>query len=93
MLDRRFLLFDCPDFSHTRTAIQQACQTLQLLGSAGRIHLHPAVIFIAYPATQTDFGRALLYEPPKSDSLHAARNKPAPGFSQTRSLWRRLWVL
>jgi hypothetical protein len=48
-----------------------------LIGSADRINLDAAVVFIANPAMHADVARILLHEPAESDALHSSRDKPS----------------
>jgi hypothetical protein len=62
-----------------------------LIGSAGRVDLNPAVIFVADPAAHPDLDSVLLDEVAKSNTLYTPRDKPSarlPHFSG-QSLFQR----
>ena len=90
MLHGSFLLFNSANLSHAGPPVQQPRQFLQLIHSADRINVYPAIVFIANPAADTDPARILLDEPAEPDALHASRHKPSPSlnFQWAGSFWR-----
>jgi len=75
-----FLLFNPPDFSHTRALAQVAGECVKLLAGTGRIDLNPAIVLVAHPTPEADQNRVVPGEPAKADTLHAAGNKPPSSF-------------
>jgi hypothetical protein len=59
--------------------MEQGGKLVQLLGSSGCVDLHAAIIFVSYPAAQSQTGSGLLDEPAESDALYATGNKPSAG--------------
>lgn len=82
MLHGSFLLFNCAHFGHARTSIKQRREPIELFGVADGVDLHAPVVFVAHPAAQAEFVRALLDEPAESDTLYPAGNKPPAGLDQ-----------
>lgn len=86
MLHGRFLLFNPAHLGHARTAMQERRKTIERLGVSDGVDLHPAVILVADPPSQSDLVGGVFNEPAEADSLHAPGNKPAtsadPGLLQ-----------
>jgi hypothetical protein len=77
LLHGSFLLFNPANLGRARPPIENRRQLLQLAGSADRVNLYAAIVFIANPAAHADVGGVLLDEPSEPDTLHSSRNKPS----------------
>jgi len=77
LLHGGFLLFNPANLGHARPLVQKCRQLAQLIRSAGRVDLNPAIIFVADPPAHPDLARVLLDEEAKSNTLHTPRDKPA----------------
>jgi len=77
LLHGGLLLFNPSYLGHARPLVQQCRQLAQLIRSARRVDLNPAVVFVADPATHPDMTGVLLDEEAKSNTLHTPRDKPA----------------
>jgi hypothetical protein len=80
LLHGGFLLFNSAYLSQARPLVQKCRKFSQLIGSAGRVDLNPAVIFVADPAAHPDKARVPLDKEAKSNALNTPRNKPAARF-------------
>ncbi len=78
MLHFRLQLFNPAHHGHHRSLMQPRRQLVQLFRRAHRVSLHAAVIQVPDPSRQTQDSRLVLHERAEADTLHSARNQPAP---------------
>jgi hypothetical protein len=71
LLHGSFLLFNPANLGHARAPVQKRRQFPQLIGSADRVNLDPAIVFIANPAAHPNIVRILRDEPAEPDTLHS----------------------
>ena len=96
MLHGSFLLFNPAHLGHAGPLVQKSRQLTQLIGNTGGVNLHPAVVFIADPASYPDPSRIFLNEITKTNPLDPPGHKPSarldfPLFQLAGSRWRAGW--
>jgi hypothetical protein len=85
LLHGRFVLFNNAHGCVRRALLQQRCQLIQRSAGASGVNLHPAVGFVACPASKVKLGCVLFDEQAVTDTLDVAGHKPASGFHIVQS--------